>query len=107
MKNARIQMYYILCLLFITLFLTSCSANGKLDEGDCNCTVQMNNVPDELTLLNDILYENISFKVVLQNITTEKNYSFVLSPKNDFLQTASLNPGIYKVFIAKQMYLHP
>jgi len=70
---------------------------GKLDEGNCYLKVQLDKLPEEFHMLGSNIQEQLTFHITLENITTEKSYCFELNQNNQFKQTASLNPGIYRV----------
>lgn len=91
--------------LLLTLFtvlalvgLTGCSEEGKLDEGNCKCSISFVEIPKELTMLEDNLQENFAVNVTLKNIANEKRYHITLTEKNSFKQEISLHPGVYQVY---------
>lgn len=88
----------ILISLFLLIPLTGCAKTGKLDEGECKCTISFVDIPKELSMLEDNIRENISVNLTLKNISTEKLYHITLDEQNAFGKQISLNPGVYQVF---------
>lgn len=88
--------FLFLCFLPV-LLLTACGNQGKLDEGDCSCKVYFTDIPREFTMLDENLQEDFEIHVTLENLTTEKTYRITLDQGNDYVLTAKLNPGVYKV----------
>ena len=86
----------LVCIL--ALFLAGCGKTGKLDEGECACLVRLEDIPQEFRMLGDNVQEMLEITVILENITTERQYRFELNTENNFQQNASLNPGVYKVY---------
>lgn len=78
--------------------LTGCSKTGKLDEGECKCSISFVEIPKELTMLEDNLQENFAVNVTLKNIANEKYYKITLTEDNSFKQEISLHPGVYQVY---------
>lgn len=85
----------VICVL--ALSLTGCGNAGKLDEGDCVCVVSLENIPQEFDMLGDNGGSLLKIEVVLENITTERQYHFILDEENGFKKDASLYPGVYRV----------
>lgn len=85
--------------LMLTLALAGCgNKNGKLDEGDCKCTISFVDIPKELSMLEENVQKNFSIHLTLKNITTEKLYYITLDPDNHFQKEISLHPGVYMVY---------
>lgn len=84
--------------LLPSLLLAGCGKTGKLDEGDCKCTVSFTDIPKVVSMLEENVQNNLSINVTLKNIVTEKQYDIALNQKNDFQKEISLNPGVYKVY---------
>lgn len=83
--------------LLLALALTGCGKTGRLDEGDCKCTVTFVNIPREFSMLEENVKKNFTIHLTLQNINTEKTYSVVLDEANSFQKELSLHPGVYKI----------
>lgn len=92
--------------LFLTLALSGCGKNGKLDEGDCKCTISFVDIPKELSMLEENVRKNFSINLTLKNITNEKLYHITLDQDNSFQKEISLHPGVYAVYTlyASQSY---
>lgn len=88
----------VLLVCILGLFLAGCTKTGKLDEGECACVVRLEDIPQEIKMLGDNVQDMLEISVILENITTERQYRFELNTENDFRQNASLNPGVYKVY---------
>mgnify|MGYP001076183643 CR=1 FL=1 len=84
--------------LFLSLALAGCGKTGKLDEGDCKCTVSFVDIPKELSMLEENVQKNFSISLTLKNIINEKLYHITLNHDNSFQQEISLNPGVYEVY---------
>lgn len=82
----------------LALSLVGCAKKGNLDEGECAVVVSLENIPQEFKMLGDNEKDLLGIEVTLQNITTERQYKFLLDEENGFKQEASLNPGVYKVY---------
>ncbi|MFG6356826.1 MAG: hypothetical protein K1W26_08405 [Acetatifactor sp.] len=108
MKTGRILRRAMSLLCVLALSLTGCAKTGKLDEGDCACVVRLESIPQEFKMLGDNEKSLLGIEVVLENITTERRYTFALNEENGFAQDASLNPGTYKVYYcsASPYFLH-
>lgn len=85
----------VICMLVLSL--TGCGKKGKLDEGDCACVVKLESIPQEFNMLGDNVRSLLEIEVILENITTERQYYFILNGENGFQQDATLYPGVYKV----------
>ncbi|MCM1112979.1 MAG: hypothetical protein NC399_06960 [Muribaculum sp.] len=83
--------------LLLALSLSGCGKMGKLDEGDCKCTISFVDIPREFTMLEENVQKNFVIHLTLRNINTEKYYSIELSQSNAFRKEISLHPGIYTV----------
>ena len=83
--------------LFLLLSLSACGKNGKLHEGDCILNVSFIDIPKEYNMQEANLQERSELQITLQNIVTEKIYSFALNSKNNYYQQLTLNPGTYEV----------
>lgn len=79
----------------LVLGLTGCGSNAL--EGDCECTVALQNVPKEMEMLDDNLLEIFSIEVELENIYSEKSIEVELTAENDFKEELKLQPGTYLV----------
>lgn len=90
-------LFILLFCSIITVFLTSCSKTGKVNEGDCICTISFINIPKEFSMMDENLQAEFSIDVTLENITTEKQYRIQLTQDNSYSREVSLNPGIYRV----------
>lgn len=88
----------VILVCILALFLAGCGKKGRLDEGEYACVVRLESIPQEFKMLEDNVQEMLEINVTLENITTERQYRFVLNMENDFQQNASLNPGVYKVY---------
>lgn len=88
----------LLSVLAMALMLTGCGKTGKLDEGNCKCSIFFIDIPKELSMLEENLQENFAINVTLKNIVNEKLYHVTLEQGNDFKQEISLNPGVYQVY---------
>lgn len=84
--------------LVLTLALTGCGKDGKLDEGDCKCTISFVDIPRELSMLEENVQKNFSVNLTLKNITNEKLYHITLDQDNSFKKEISLHPGVYSVY---------
>ncbi|MDE6014780.1 MAG: hypothetical protein K2H41_03610 [Acetatifactor sp.] len=84
--------------LFLTLALAGCGKTGKLDEGDCKCTISFVDIPRELSMLEDNVKKNFSIQLTLKNITNEKQYHITLDQDNSFKKEISLHPGVYSIY---------
>lgn len=84
--------------LFAVFSLTGCGKNGKLDEGSCDCTISLVDLPKEFSMLEDNIRNNFEVNVILKNITSEKLYHVTLLEKEDFNKELHLHPGIYQVY---------
>ena len=80
------------------LSLAGCSKTGKLDEGECKCTIIFVDIPKELSMLEDNIKNNLSVQLTLKNINNEKLYHITLDESNSFEKQVSLNPGVYQVY---------
>ncbi len=83
--------------LAIALSLTGCGKTGKLDEGNCKCSISFTDIPKELSMLEENVLQNFEINVTLKNVINEKMYYINLTQDNDFSQEISLNPGVYQV----------
>lgn len=83
------------CLLFLSL--SACGKKGNLHEGDCILNVSFINIPKEYNMQEANLQERSEIQITLQNIVTDKTYSFSLNSDNDYYLQLTLNPGTYKV----------
>lgn len=88
---------FLLCLMTAAIF-TGCGRQGKLDEGDCKCTVSFVDIPKELSMLEENVQKNFSIELTLKNITNEKLYHITLDQDNAFSREISLHPGVYAVY---------
>lgn len=84
--------------LFLVISLTGCTKTGKLDEGDCKCTISFVDIPKELSMLEDNIRNNLSVNLTLRNISNDKQYHITLDEDNAFEKQISLNPGVYQVY---------
>lgn len=84
-------------LLAVTMLLTGCGREGKLDEGDCPVEVRLSGLPTGYAELTDEQKEQIEVTLQLENVINEKLYTFKLNNDNHFAHDASLNPGTYQV----------
>lgn len=90
-----------LCLafgMFLVLALAGCTKTGKLNEGNCKCSISFVDIPRELTLLEENVQSNFAIRLTLKNISNEKLYYITLNKDNDFSKEISLHPGIYQVY---------
>lgn len=85
--------------LFLTLALAGCGKEGKLDEGDCKCTISFVDIPKELSMLEENVQKNFAINLTLKNITNEKVYRISLNQDNSFQKEISLHPGVYAVYM--------
>lgn len=85
-----------LCLLSVSL--SGCVKNGRLDEGDCKCTVTFVDIPKEFSMLEENLQENFAIHLTLRNLVSEKLYDITLDRENAFEQDLYLHPGTYQVY---------
>ncbi|MBR1852791.1 MAG: hypothetical protein IJ794_06570 [Lachnospiraceae bacterium] len=92
------QKLWCLCLVLLCATLAACGKTGKLDEGNCECTVSLVELPKEFSMLEENIREHFEVNVTLKNITTEKLYHITLAEKEDFTETVHLHPGTYQVF---------
>ncbi len=83
--------------LLFALALTGCGKTGRLDEGDCKCTVSFVNIPREFSMLEENVKKHFTIHLTLQNINTEKTYAVDLDEANSFRKELSLHPGVYKI----------
>ncbi len=95
-RNHSPYLILLLCLLSAAA-LCGCGKKGKLDEGDCKCTISFVDIPKELSMLEENVQKNFSINLTLKNINTEKAYEISLNQDNNFSQEVSLNPGVYAV----------
>lgn len=98
MKLWKKQLPLLLCMLMMCALLGGCVKKGRLDEGECKCTVSFLNLPKEFTMLEENVRENFAIHVTLRNITTETHYQIELTEDKDFTQELSLHPGVYQVY---------
>lgn len=87
----------VIALLTVAVFLAGCAHEGKLDEGECPVEVRLSGLPTGYAELTDKQKEQIEVTLKLENVITEKQYTFKLNADNHFARDASLNPGTYKV----------
>ena len=97
-----------LLLLLCTAFLTGCTNNGRVDEGNIACVIELEDVPEEFTTLREDMREKLEIEVHLWNQVKDRSYAINLSRENGFRQEAMLNPGIYQVRYVSVMpsFLH-
>lgn len=88
----------ILAALFaMVLLMAGCGKEGKLDEGDCPVEIRLAGLPAGYAELTEDQKEQVTVTLQLENIISEKTYTFKLNDDNHFAQNASLNPGTYRV----------
>ena len=96
-KKPKCLLPVLMTILALTA-LTGCSKEGRLDEGECKCSISFVEIPKELTMLEENLQEHFAVNVTLKNITNEKFYHITLTQDNSFEQEISLHPGVYQVY---------
>jgi len=84
--------------MFLILALAGCTKTGKLNEGNCKCSISFVDIPKELSLLEENVQSNFAIRLTLKNISNEKIYHITLNKDNDFSKEISLHPGIYQVY---------
>lgn len=98
-KHRRHLLSVLLGGLILALTMGGCgSKTGKLDEGDCKCTIVFSDIPKVVSMLEENVQNNFSIGVTLKNIATEKLYYITLNRENDFRQEISVNSGVYDVY---------
>lgn len=80
------------------LCMTGCSKEGRLDEGDSICSITFEDVPKELSMLENNLQENFFIKVTLKNISNDRLYNIILNEANTYQKEISLHEGVYQVY---------
>lgn len=73
-----------LLLLLCTAFLTGCTNNGRLDEGNIACVIELEDVPEEFTTLREDMREKLEIEVHLWNQVKDRSYAINLSRENGF-----------------------
>ena len=87
----------LMALFTMVILLAGCGHEGKLNEGDCPVEVRLSGLPAGYAELTDDQKSQIEVTLQLENMITEKRYTFRLDEGNHFAQEASLNPGTYHV----------
>lgn len=85
-------------LLMLVVGMAGCGNRGKLDEGNCKCTIVFTDIPRELSMLEENIQENFHVNLTLRNLANDKLYKIVLNASNDYKAEISLHPGTYQVF---------
>lgn len=87
--------------LLVFCLMLSCILSGctKMEEDrlTADCSIYLENLPEEYALLPDEVKEKIQITVSLTGSATGKRFSVKLSDENDYQETISLTPGIYNV----------
>ena len=84
-------------LLMLAVGMAGCGNRGKLNEGDCKCTIVFTDIPRELSMLEENIQENFHINLTLRNLANDKLYKIVLNASNDYKAEISLHPGTYQV----------
>lgn len=91
----------LLCLTFVMIFIpvfAGCAKTGRLNEGNCKCSISFVDIPKELSLLEENIKNNFDIRLTLKNISNEKLYHITLDEDNDFSAEISLHPGVYRIY---------
>ncbi len=91
MKRSTILVTMVLCMLG----LSGCSDNAL--KGDGKCVVSVEDMPKELSMLDENILEQFSIRVTLENIYTEEQVDVRLNAENEFCEELDLIPGTYRI----------
>lgn len=93
--NMRRKVGVLAIMLLLLSGLCACGSEGK--DGDCECVVELKNLPDEFEKLPENIRKNVEISVSIENVVTEKEVQAYLTEENDFKEVLYLNPGTYRV----------
>ncbi len=91
MKKSTILVVMVLCMLG----LGGCSDNAL--KGDSECVVSVEDMPKELSMLDENILEQFYIKLTMENIYTEEEIDVRLNAENDFRVELNLIPGTYRI----------
>lgn len=86
-----------ICALLLLLMVGLCACSSEKKEGECECVVELKDIPAEFKMLPENILENIRIRVSVENIVTEKSETVYLTQENEFSETLYFHPGTYRV----------
>ncbi|MBO4981315.1 MAG: hypothetical protein J6C84_05395 [Lachnospiraceae bacterium] len=98
-RSAQKKIHIILCIccLLLPLSLSGCGKKGRLDEGNCKCSISFTDIPKEFGMLEENLSDTFEINVCLKNTINETPYYITLNKENDYSAQISLHPGTYQI----------
>lgn len=88
---------WIVCSLLLLLLGGLCACGNEKKEGECECVVELKDMPAEFKMLPENILENMRISVSVENIVTEKGATAYLTQENEFSETLYFQPGTYRV----------
>lgn len=82
--------------LILSGVLSGCTKTEE-ERWTADCSIYLENLPEEYALLSDEVKEKIQITVSLVGSASGKRFSVKLSDENDYQETISLTPGTYRV----------